>query len=80
MIVKILGSGCVNCQKLEQRAREAVARLGIDAEVVEVRDYADIMRYGIMATPGLVVDESVKVAGRVPSVDEIAGILAASKS
>lgn len=80
MIVKILGSGCVNCQKLEQRAREAATRLGIDAEVVEVRDYADIMRYGIMATPGLVVDESVKVAGRVPSVDEIADILAASKN
>jgi small redox-active disulfide protein 2 len=75
MIIKILGSGCTNCQKLEKHVREAVDELGIDAEVVKVTDFADIMGYGIMSTPGLVVDEEVKIAGRVPSRDEIQTIL-----
>jgi len=75
VVIKILGSGCMNCQKLEHRAREAAEKLGIDAEIIKVQDYADIMAFGIMSTPGLVVDEVVKVAGRVPSVDEIATIL-----
>ena len=78
MIIKILGSGCANCKKLEERAREAATKAGITAEIVKVTDYVDIMGYGIMSTPGLVVDEVVKVSGRVPSVDEIAEILAAS--
>ncbi|MHB1342235.1 MAG: thioredoxin family protein [Coriobacteriia bacterium] len=71
MIIKILGSGCVNCVKLEALAKKAVDELGIDAEVVKVTDYVDIMAYGIMSTPGLVVDETVKLAGRVPSLDEV---------
>lgn len=77
MIVKILGSGCTNCQTLEQRAREALAQAGIEAEVVKVTEMADIMAFGIMSTPGLVVDDEVKVSGRVPSVDEIVEILTA---
>lgn len=80
MLIKILGSGCMNCKKLEQHARDAAAKVGIDVEIVKVQDYAGIMAFGIMSTPGLVVDEVVKVAGRVPSVDEIAGILGASNS
>ena len=75
MIVKVLGSGCMNCQTLEQRAREALEQAGLDGEVVKVTEMADIMAYGIMSTPGLVVDEEVKVSGRVPSVDEIVEIL-----
>ncbi|MGB4592470.1 MAG: thioredoxin family protein [Coriobacteriia bacterium] len=71
MVIKILGSGCVNCVKLEALAKKAVEELGIDAEVVKVTDYVDIMAYGIMSTPGLVVDETVKLAGRVPSLDEV---------
>jgi small redox-active disulfide protein 2 len=71
MIVKILGSGCANCNKLEEATREAVAELGLDAEVVKVTEFEDIMSYGIMSTPALVVDEEVKIAGRVPSLDEI---------
>lgn len=79
MVIKILGSGCMNCQRLEQRARQAADELGIDAEIVKVTEYPDIMAFGIMSTPGLVVDESVKVAGRVPSVDEIKSILAEAR-
>ncbi|MDP2401962.1 MAG: thioredoxin family protein [Coriobacteriia bacterium] len=79
MVIKILGSGCTNCQKLEGLARKAAEELGIEAEVVKVTDYADIMAFGIMSTPGLVVDESVEVAGRVPSYDEVKTILAGAR-
>jgi small redox-active disulfide protein 2 len=75
MVIKILGSGCANCQKLEVLARRAAEELGIDAQVEKVTDFADIMAFGVMSTPGLVVDEQVKVAGRVPSYDDVKGIL-----
>lgn len=78
MVIKILGSGCKNCDRLEAVAREAVERLGLDATIEHVRDFADIMSYGVMTTPALVVDEQVKLAGRVPSVDEVVKILSAS--
>ncbi|MBE0475655.1 MAG: TM0996/MTH895 family glutaredoxin-like protein [Coriobacteriia bacterium] len=75
MVIKILGSGCANCRKLEERAREAVGKAGVDAEIVKVQDLAEIMAFGVMSTPALVVDEEVEVAGRVPAVDEIVGML-----
>lgn len=75
MVIKILGPGCMNCQKLEALAKRAVEELGIDAEIVKVSDYADIMAYGIMSTPGLVVDEQVKIAGRVPSYEDVKTVL-----
>lgn len=78
MVIKILGSGCKNCDRLEAVAREAVERLGLDATIEHVRDFADIMSYGVMTTPALVVDEQVKLAGRVPSVDDVVKILSAS--
>lgn len=71
MIVKILGSGCANCVKLEALAKQAVDELGLDAEVVKVTGLPEIMSYGIMSTPGLVVDEEVRLSGRVPSLDEV---------
>ena len=71
MIIKILGTGCSNCKKLEANAREAVKELGIEATVEKVEDIKDIMAYGVMKTPALVVDEQVKVMGRVPSVEDI---------
>jgi small redox-active disulfide protein 2 len=77
MVIKILGSGCANCQKLEVLARTAVEQLGIDAEIVKVTDIADIMAYGVMSTPALVIDEQLKLAGRVPSHDEVVKILSA---
>lgn len=75
MVIKILGSGCANCKKLEALAREAVEALGLDATIEKVTEYPDIMAYGIMSTPGLVVDEQVKIAGRVPSLDEVKAAL-----
>lgn len=75
MVIKILGSGCANCQKLEAIAQQAVDRLGIDAEVVHVTDFAEIMGYGVMSTPALVVDGELKLAGRVPSLDEVVRVL-----
>ncbi|MEK8210349.1 thioredoxin family protein [Paenibacillus sp. FSL L8-0696] len=71
MIIKILGTGCTNCKKLEAHAREALKELGIDATVEKVEDIQGIMAYGVMNTPALVVDEQIKVTGRVPSVNDI---------
>jgi small redox-active disulfide protein 2 len=75
MIVKILGPGCHNCAKLEKATREALADLGLEATVEKVQDYATIASYGVMATPGLVVDERVLVSGRVPRPAEIKAML-----
>ena len=69
--IKVLGTGCPNCKKLEAIAREAVADLGADARVEKVTDIRAIMAYGIMSTPGLVVNEVVKSAGRIPSKAEV---------
>lgn len=77
MLIKILGSGCAKCNRLEQLTREAVAELGLAAEFAHVRDMDQIMAYPIMTTPALVIDEEVKVAGRMPSKDEIKGWLGA---
>ena len=77
MLIKILGSGCAKCLRLEQLTREAAAELGIDAQFEHVREMDKIMAYPIMTTPALVIDEAVKVSGRMPSKDEIAGWLSA---
>ncbi len=71
MIIKILGTGCSNCKKLEANAREAVKELGIEATIEKVEDLKDIMAYGVMKTPALVVDEKVKAMGKILSVEEI---------
>lgn len=75
LIIKILGSGCPNCKKLEALTRQAVAQLSIEADVVKVTDYADIMAYNIMSTPGLVINEKVVSSGRIPSPAEITTFL-----
>lgn len=77
MLIKILGSGCAKCNRLEQLTREAVAELGIEATFEHVKDMDKIMAYPIMTTPALVVDEAVKVSGRMPSRDELLGWLSA---
>lgn len=71
MIIKILGTGCPKCKKLEEEARRAVEEAGIDAQVVKVSDIDAIMEMGVMMTPALAIDDEVKVAGRVASKDEI---------
>lgn len=75
MVIKILGSGCANCRKLQANVEEAVKELGIDAAIEKVKDLKDIVSYGVMKTPALVVNEQVKVMGRVPSVEEIKKLL-----
>ncbi len=80
MVIKILGSGCANCQKLEGLAKKAIDELGIEADIVKVTEYLEIMAFGVMAMPALVVDEKVKVAGRVPRYDDVKMILSASSA
>jgi small redox-active disulfide protein 2 len=75
MKIKILGSGCARCQHLEKLAREAASELGIEAEFDHVREVDKIMAYPIMTTPALVINEDVKVAGRMPSKAEISAWL-----
>ncbi len=77
MIVKILGSGCANCRKLEENTRTALTDLGLDAEVEHVTDFGQIAGYGVMNTPGLVVDEEVVLSGRVPTAAQVRDLLAA---
>lgn len=71
MKIEVLGPGCSNCLRLEKNAREAVAMAGVQAEITKVTDYVEIMAYGIMSSPGLVVDGKVVSYGRVPSATDI---------
>ena len=80
MIIKILGSGCANCVNLERVTREAVADLGIDAQFEKVTDYPTIIGYGVMSTPGLVVNERVVLSGRVPTPAKARELLASLAS
>lgn len=75
MIIKILGSGCPNCKKLEMNAREAVKQLGLGVDFVKVTDFKDIAKYGIMRTPGLVFDEKVVSFGKVTDTATIVELL-----
>jgi small redox-active disulfide protein 2 len=69
--VQVLGPGCPKCVELNKRAQEAAKAVGGEVEVEKVTDLKQIMSYGVMMTPALVVDGEVKVVGKVPSVDEI---------
>ena len=69
--IKVLGSGCANCKRVEAVARQAVSDLGIEAEVIKVTEYSEIMQYDVMSTPGLVINEKVVSAGRIPNAAEV---------
>lgn len=76
LTIKILGSGCPNCKKVEAIARKAVDGLGIETEFIKVTDMRQIMQYPILSTPGLVIDEQVVSSGRIPSEAEVTTWLA----
>ncbi len=76
MNVKVLGTGCANCKKLYTVVEEALVQTGIQAELAKVEDVQVIMRYGVMSTPALVIDETVVSAGHVPRVAEVSSWLA----
>jgi len=75
MEIKVLGTGCPKCKSLEKVTREAVAEAGIEATVLKVEDIVEIMNYGVMSTPALVIDGKVVAKGRVPSVEEIKSLI-----
>lgn len=76
LTIKVLGSGCANCKRLEQIARKVVAEMAFDAEIIKVTDYKDIMAYNILSTPGLVINEKVVSSGRIPTPAEVTTWLA----
>jgi small redox-active disulfide protein 2 len=78
MDIKVLGSGCRNCQLLEQRTREALDAIGRDATIEKVTDFGRIVSYGVMSTPALLVDGAVAVSGRVPTSRHLAELLSAA--
>ena len=72
MKVLVLGTGCAKCDKLYAHAREAIDAVGVDATLEKVSDIQQILAHGVMMTPALVIDGTVKVVGKVPAADEIA--------
>jgi len=76
--IKVLGSGCANCKRLEQMARLAIQQLGVEAEVDKVTDHEAILAYGVLSTPGLVINELVVSSGHIPALEEIVSWLAES--
>jgi small redox-active disulfide protein 2 len=71
LTIKVLGSGCENCRKVEELTQRAIASLGLEAEVLKVTAYPEIMRYSVLATPGLVINEKLVCAGRIPDEAEV---------
>jgi small redox-active disulfide protein 2 len=71
LTIKVLGSGCANCKRVEQIVRKIVDEMSLEAEVIKVTEYPDIMKYNIMSTPGLVVNEKVVSTGRIPTPAEV---------
>ncbi|SHJ70848.1 thioredoxin family protein [Tepidibacter formicigenes] len=75
MVIKILGGGCKNCQVLYKNTQKALEELGVEATIEKVEDFKEIMKYGVMKTPALVVDEKVKISGRVVKPEEIKKVI-----
>jgi small redox-active disulfide protein 2 len=77
--IKVLGPGCANCKRLEQLTRREVEKLGLAADIEKITDYGDILAYGVMSTPGLVINEQVMAFGRIPSNQEVTDWLLAAQ-
>ena len=77
MEIKILGTGCVNCNNLEANTRTALAELGLTVDIDKVTDPAEIVAWGVMSTPALVIDDEVVLSGRVPPADQLKQLFAA---
>jgi small redox-active disulfide protein 2 len=75
LTIKVLGSGCANCKRLEATVRQTVSALSVQADIVKVTEYPDIMKYRVMSTPGLVINEKVVCSGRVPSEAEVTSFI-----
>ena len=75
MEIKVLGTGCAKCKALEKATKEAVEKTGVNATITKVEDIAEIMQFGVMTTPALVIDGEIVVKGKVPSVDELSKLL-----
>ncbi len=73
--IKILGTGCAKCKQTEAVVREVVEKNGFDAEIIKVEDIMEIMQYNVLTTPVVVIDEEIKIKGRVPSASEIEELL-----
>lgn len=69
--IKVLGPGCPNCEKVEAAAKKAVANFGAEATIEKITDYGEIMSYNVLSTPGLVINEKLVSAGRIPSEAEV---------
>ena len=76
LVIKVLGSGCENCQKVNEVAHQAAANFGIEAQFEKVTSHEDILKYPILSTPGLVINEKLVCAGRIPTVAEVTSWLA----
>ncbi len=75
LTIKVLGSGCANCKRVEQIVHKIVTEMGIEAEVIKVTDYNDIMAYNVLSTPGLVINKKVVSTGRIPTPAEVTSFL-----
>ena len=71
LTIKVLGSGCANCKRVEQIARKVVGDMSLEAEIIKVTEYPEIMKYNIMSTPGLVINEKLVSAGRIPTEAQV---------
>jgi small redox-active disulfide protein 2 len=78
LTIKVLGSGCANCKRVEQIANKVVKEMGLEAKVIKVTDYNEITSYNILSTPGLVINENVVCSGRIPTPAEVTTWVAAA--
>ena len=71
LTIKVLGSGCANCKRVEQIVHKVVDEMALQAEIIKVTEYSEIMKYNIMSTPGLVINEKIVSTGRIPTPAEV---------